>query len=454
MSHVGEVRRVLRSQRALVVDAVVALVLALLSTAHTGRPGSTAADQAALTWWLFGAMLVVGLLVRHRWPLPALLLAVIGATAHALDPYVPLQPLDLAVPIILYTLASRIQSRWIPRVALGGVLASTYVVNLVNLTRPGVLGGKVSFLGAAVSKEDLLEAARAGNELAGPPRSALTLLGEAAGSGLSIMLILVLAFAWGEGVRSRREHLRVVIQHAADLERERDQRAALAAAAERARLTREMHDVIAHSLSVIVAQAQAAVAAQHRRPDLSAQAMREVITVGRTSLAEMRQLLGAVRPDSDDDHVRSPQPGVGQLPALVDRVRGAGMTVRFDVEGDPVALPAGLDLSAYRIVQEALTNTLKHAGAHAQAGVRLAFVPDHVEVEVTDDGAGRPVHQPVEAGNGLRGIAERVKLFGGELTTGPGPQGGFVVRARLPLHREEAGGSEPISAPASLGAPA
>ena len=161
--------------------------------------------------------------------------------------------------------------------------------------------------------------------------------------------------------------------------------------------------------------------------------MREVITVSRDSLSEMRRLVGAFGPEPDSDHGLAPQVGISALPALVERVQAAGIPVRLALCGAQTSLPAGVDLSAYRIVQEALTNTLKHAGAGAQASVRLTIGPECVDIEVTDAGAGRPAGPPTEHGNGLRGIAERVSLLGGTLTVGAGPGEGFAVRARLPV---------------------
>jgi signal transduction histidine kinase len=246
----------------------------------------------------------------------------------------------------------------------------------------------------------------------------------------STELLVVLAFVLGSGVRGRREHLRVLEQRAADLERERDQRAALATAAERARIIRELHDVVAHGLSVMVVQAQGGAAALHRHPDRTAVALRHVVGTGRASLVEMRRLLGVLRRDPAADAELVPQPGIGILPALVDQVRAAGTEVSLRVEGQPEPLPPGVDLSAYRIVQEALTNVLKHAGSGARVSVRLAFAPDQVEIEVTDDGP--PLASTVEGGAGLRGIAERVGMFGGRLRAGPVEGGGFRVHAVLP----------------------
>jgi signal transduction histidine kinase len=164
-----------------------------------------------------------------------------------------------------------------------------------------------------------------------------------------------------------------------------------------------------------------------------------VIAVGRGSLAEMRRLLGVVRRDpvvdGGADPMLAPLPGMEALPALVDQVRAAGTTVRLDLHGDPVALPPGVDLSAYRIVQEALTNALKHAGPGARVAVDVTFAPDRLAIEVTDDGAG-PVPDsmaPDGSGSGLRGIAERVAMLGGTLSAGPGPDRGFRVHVVLPL---------------------
>jgi signal transduction histidine kinase len=158
--------------------------------------------------------------------------------------------------------------------------------------------------------------------------------------------------------------------------------------------------------------------------------MREVISVGRESLSEMRRLVGAFGPAPDP---LAPPVGVGALPALVERIQAAGLPVRLTVDGSPANLPAGVEMSAYRIVQEALTNTLKHAGPGAQATVRLGLHPEHVDVEVTDDGAGPPADLSATRGNGLRGIAERVNLLGGALSTGTTPGGGFALRAHLPV---------------------
>jgi signal transduction histidine kinase len=418
------------SRRTFLLDAGLAAAL-VLATLLVGMPyffdsqyaqkfsaefgGVAGWHQAIRIWWAYGALCVAGLLIQHRWPLPALVLATAGAAGHLADPAFPVLPtLDLSVPIVLFTMtASSTRRRWLPWAATLVLIAGVYLDDLVGqslLSKPVPGGGRV----------------RDGDI------SLLTTAFQAAEKSYQMIMVLVLALALGTSVRNRREHLRTLEQRAADLERERDQRAALATAAERARISRELHDVVAHGLSVIVVQAQGAAAALERHPERTAAALRAVIATGRDSLAEMRRLLGVARRDPAEDPQRAPQPGIGALPALVDQVRAAGTTVTLRIDGDPVVLPAGLDLSVYRIVQEALTNTIKHAGAGARATVALGFAPQELRVEVTDDGAG-PAPSAAGEGNGLRGIAERVTLFGGELVTGPAEGGGFRVRVALPL---------------------
>jgi signal transduction histidine kinase len=182
----------------------------------------------------------------------------------------------------------------------------------------------------------------------------------------------------------------------------------------------------------MVVQAQGGAAALRRHPDRTAAALENVINTGRTSLAEMRRLLGVVSRDPADDPELAPQPGLASLPALVEQVRATGTTVHLFVDGQPAPLPAGVDLSAYRIAQEALTNTIKHAGPQARATVHVSFAPGWLEIDISDNGPGEQVPHAAH-GNGLRGIAERVGMLGGQLAVGPGPTGGFRVWALLPL---------------------
>ena len=215
-------------------------------------------------------------------------------------------------------------------------------------------------------------------------------------------------------------------------EREREAAARVAVAEERARIARELHDIVAHAVSVMVLQVGAV---RHKLPDALAEdreALRGVERAGRTALAEMRRLLAAIRPDGDEAEL-VPQPGLDGLDSLLDEVGRAGLPVELHVDGEPVPLPRGIDLSAYRIVQEGLTNALKHARA-SDADVTVRYRPDELEIEVRDNGQGSATSDGL--GHGLVGVRERVKIYGGEMTAGTATGGGFVLSTRLPLSDE------------------
>jgi signal transduction histidine kinase len=203
-----------------------------------------------------------------------------------------------------------------------------------------------------------------------------------------------------------------------------------AVAAERAAIARELHDVVAHHMSVMVVQAGAARAVSASDPAATAEALRQIEASGRTGLTEMRRLLEVLKAE-EDGNGRAPQPGLARMSELLDAMRASGLPVEAIVEGSPRPLPPGVDLSAYRIVQEALTNALRHAGG-ASARVVVRYDPGAVELEVADDGPGPPEDPEASGGHGLIGMRERVQLFGGELEAGPRPGGGFLLRARLP----------------------
>lgn len=206
--------------------------------------------------------------------------------------------------------------------------------------------------------------------------------------------------------------------------------AELAVDEERRRITRELHDVLAHSVSVMTVQASAVRRLLRPEQEREREALRAVEETGRQALSEMRRLVGIMRTDEEVPAL-APQPGIKTLPALVEQVRQSGLPVELTVEGEPVHLPAGVDLSAYRIVQEALTNALEHAGRPAHAWVAVRYVGDDVEIEVADDGRSDGAGDGV--GHGLVGMRERVALCGGELQSGPRPGGGFCISARLPV---------------------
>jgi signal transduction histidine kinase len=249
------------------------------------------------------------------------------------------------------------------------------------------------------------------------------------GGPLILPAAALLAIAWilGDNHRTRRAYLREVVDKAERLEREREENARRAAAEEQARIARELHDVIAHNVSVMVVQAAAAGDVFDSQPDKAREALASIEHTGREALTELRRLLGAVR---TQDGTKVPQPGLGRLPTLIDQVRAAGLRVDLTTEGNERQLPVGIDLSAYRIVQEALTNTLKHAHA-SRAQVVLRYADDELAIDVTDDGRGPTSNG--DQGQGLIGMRERVSLYDGDLTAGPRPEGGFAVAARFPL---------------------
>ncbi|GAA0503260.1 two-component sensor histidine kinase [Paractinoplanes deccanensis] len=414
--------------RRFLVDAALALALLALTLGPgagtgllvDGKPGLGLLERLGVPvdapWWLFAGLVLAGVLLRQQRPVAALVLATAGTAGH-LVLQTKLQLLDLALPLVLYTVATVARRRRTALALLGVTMLLTYAAMLTGR--------------ADVQRREAKLSGKQAAPVAGHRFSA-DALADAGQAVLEMWLLLAVAVAAGDGMRSRRAHLAAVEQRTADLAREERQRAALAVAAERARITRELHDVVAHGMSVMVVQAQGAAAALDRHPDRTATALRHVIETGRSSLAEMRRLLAAGRGDTAGDPELAPLPGIGAVPALVDRSRSAGMRVELHVEGVPAAVPATVDLSAYRIVQEALTNTLKHGGPGAGARVRLAFGAERLLVEVADDGRG-PAEGADGRGNGLRGIAERVSMLGGDLAAGRDPGGGFRVTATLPL---------------------
>jgi signal transduction histidine kinase len=250
---------------------------------------------------------------------------------------------------------------------------------------------------------------------------AMALISRLGGLGLSVIPLLVFWLV-GVLVRARRQSVALAGRNAA-LQRQAEQ----AAAAERARIARELHDIVAHHLSVIVLQAAAA-----RRPGRSAgPALEKIENSGRQALTETRRMLGVLH-DTGEMTGFAPQPGIGELDPLAGTVRAAGLPVSLVIDGDPAVVPAAVDVSVYRIVQEALTNVLKHAGP-ARADVTISCAEEAVTIEITDDGTGGPGNHPPVGGHGLAGMRERAAIFGGELHAGPRPGGGFAVRARLPL---------------------
>jgi signal transduction histidine kinase len=246
-----------------------------------------------------------------------------------------------------------------------------------------------------------------------------------------IFIPLEFAISWvaGFALRERAEQAEAAEIRAAQAERVRDAAARIAVAEERVRIARELHDIVAHAVSVMVLQVGAV---RHKLPETLAEdsdALRNVEQAGRTALAEMRGLLAAMRRDGDEAEF-TPQPGLDGLDSLLEEVGRAGLPVQLHVDGEPVALPRGIDLSAYRIVQEGLTNALKHARA-SNAEVTVRYRPDELQIEVSDNGEGSSTSDGL--GHGLVGIRERVKIYGGEMSAGSANGSGFILSTRLPL---------------------
>jgi signal transduction histidine kinase len=263
--------------------------------------------------------------------------------------------------------------------------------------------------------------------------AAATSVGDS-GTGMAqfVAILAVFAASWllGDNIRTRRAYLRELEDRADRLEREREESIRRAAADEQARIARELHDIITHNVSVMTVQAAAAGDVFDTHPGRVREALDSIESTGREALTELRRLLGRVRPEDAGTNF-APQPGLARLDALLEQVRAAGLQVDLTVEGTPRELPIGLDLSAYRIVQEALTNILKHAQA-SKAAVRIRYEPDAIELEVVDDGHG-PADDDAQRGQGIIGMRERAALVGGALRVGRAPGGGFAVDARIPL---------------------
>ncbi|MFR9776335.1 sensor histidine kinase [Micromonospora sp. MS34] len=255
--------------------------------------------------------------------------------------------------------------------------------------------------------------------------------------------VTVAVWLVGLNVRTRRLYVLSLEERAATLEREREAEARAAVAEERTRIARELHDVVAHSMAVMIVQADGVRFTIDRDPDTAREAAKVVADTGRQALEEMRRLVGVLREPSRPEPAAPAvataepvhrRPALVELPDLLDRFRAAGLTVACATTGEPTPLPPGLELTVYRVMQESLTNTLKHAGVGASAELSLDWSPAAVVVRAVDDGRGRPVVRPTPSGgHGLVGMRERVGVYDGGLTAGPTPAGGWRVEARLPL---------------------
>jgi len=365
------------------------------------------------------------------------LLIVLAAVESALE--VALQPAPsmtpwLAAPAIAAAVLTLLARRRFPfgaPVALFVVCAALSFVDGRLVVLP--VGVLVASMAAALLLGTLADDARArlGIAIAIGGTTVVVSNDPARTAGELIFIPVLVLVGWlaGRVLRDRGRQADAAEERAARAERERATAARIAIAEERARIAREMHDIVAHAVSVMVLQVGAV---RHGLPDSlprETDALRDVEETGRTALAEMRRMLGAMREDGDRAAM-APQPGLGNLDALFASVRRAGLPVELHVDGDPHPLPPAIDLSAYRIVQEGLTNALKHAGA-SRADVAVTYGARDLRIEVRDDGRGATGGDGL--GHGLVGIGERVKLYGGEMDAGPANGGGFVLATRLPL---------------------
>jgi signal transduction histidine kinase len=362
-------------------DALAAAVLLALSTVWLAGSPFARLDTA-----LIQTALIAVLAVRRVWPSAVFL----AACAIAFGQWLLNVPLlgDVALLVALYSVAAH-QSR-VRAAAAAGLLEAGVIMATVRWEPAGTLPRSLLFLTATV----------------------------------------VAALFAGRTVASGSRYLAWMDERARRLEVERDQQAVIAAAAERTRIARELHDIVSHSLSVVITLADAAVVVTRADPERGAEAMTEVSEVGRSALSDMRAMFGVLR-DSEPVPGLAPQPGVAELGALAERVRATGLAVGLAVEGMPFPLGAAAGLTVYRIVQEALTNTIRHAAA-SRASVTIGYDAPLVHVRVSDDGTASPLPGAEgQRGRGIDGMRERAALHEGTVAAGPAPGGGWTVSATL-----------------------
>jgi signal transduction histidine kinase len=375
-----------------VLDGLLAAVMAAVGFALLASvlPFDTGSPLAWAAYLLVAAH-TLPIAVRRLYPLPTLAWGLLtGAAFAALG--LSLVALSFSILIYVYTAAARCPRQ----VSLAGLAGAEAMLLVVWLVDPGAIGD----------------------------------------GGTLVIDGLIMAAAWwlGDGARRRQEAIVAAQERAAELEAAREELARRAVTEERLRIARELHDVVAHSMSIIAVQSGVGVHVLDSQPEEARKALAAVEATSRQALVEMRRLLGVLRADTEPRGSLAPAPGLADVEALAAEVARAGVRVELRIEGTPAELPAGLELSAYRIVQEALTNVVRHAGP-ATARVAVRHAPDRVAVEVVDDGRGG---DPGGGhGHGIAGMRERAALYGGTLEAGPRPGGGFRVAASLPLDERE-----------------
>ncbi|GGQ34529.1 signal transduction histidine kinase [Actinomadura coerulea] len=375
-------------------------------------PTGRAAD-AALAGGAFAVLAAIALVSVHTGPpsrIPfyswALLAVACGALYFRRSRPVAVAAVTLAACAVYY-----------PVTEPDGPALLTFVVALYTAAAEGHLTAAVALAGIAVA-----------GTVAGDRRDDVNHLADAAGFLLVGWFVAVVAI--GGVVRNRRAYLREAQERARVAERGREAEARRRAIEERLRIARELHDVLGHNISLINVQATAALHGLRREPQRAEDALTAIKQASKDVLREMRATLGVLR-QVDEAAPVAPAPGLGRLDELTRGLAAAGLKISTEVEGEPRPLPAEADLAAYRIVQEALTNVTRHSGA-TSAVVRVGYGADGVVVSVQDDGTPRS-GAPSSGGSGIRGMRERAEALGGDLDAGPGPDGGFTVRARLPL---------------------
>jgi signal transduction histidine kinase len=385
-----------------VFDGALALAAAGISTAFfVSEPMPRGLPRGTLAVG-YGLVLLhtLPLAARRRFPLAVLVTSVASGLVFATLGLLPPHALGPAILVAIYSVAAY-GDRW---VALAGLAVAELGWAAVQLT-PGRF------------------------EALAPGRF------EALLAWVGYALIFAAAWLLGYFAHNYRAYAARLEERTAELERAREALARRAVTEERLRLARELHDVVAHSMSVIAVQSGVGAHVAASQPEEVGKALAAIETTSRSALTELRRLLGVLRQDSEPPGSLAPVPGLADLDSLLAEVAKAGLAVQLRVEGTPSPLPAGVDLSAYRIVQEALTNVVKHAGP-ARAQVTIRYRDRDLTVEVTDDGRGAGAvagDGRVGTGHGLIGMRERVAAFGGDLEVGPRPGGGFRVAARLPL---------------------
>ncbi|WP_442815770.1 sensor histidine kinase [Streptomyces sp. NBC_01207] len=375
--------------------------------------------------------------MRHRDRVPPLvwdaavptLLLLNVVTTH------PARELPVAAALTTALALPLLWRRRAPLAVFGAVAAAAFVQWLVDVQLPADIALLVALYTAAAHtgrRGTLLAAAvvEGGAVLAclrwAPDGAFLTPF-------VALSATVVAAAVLGVNVRTTRAYLAAVQERAARLALHQQQQARLAVAEERARITREMHDIVTHNLSVMVALTDAAVYAQHRSPDRATAAMLQISETGRQALTDMRRSLGVLRTGEPDDE-RHPLPGIAQLEALADQMGAAGLSTHLEVRGGHTHVPATAQLTVYRLVQEALTNTLKHTPADTRATVLVECSAQAVGVDVTDSGPRPALPAAAPSGHGIPGMRERAAAYGGTLRAGPLPGGGWGVQTRLLLN--------------------